>query len=177
MSLKRLIGGGLVLIVAAAAFGIARAQAGGGNQVMEAIRATAPFHDLAVAQQRGYAAVVADVQGRTCIAQPGVGAMGVHYLDPALLDDHVDADTPEALVFGPTPNGGLRLNALEYIVFQSVWDANHSQPPSLFGQAFLLTPEPNRFGIPAFYALHLWIWGPNPTGMFQPWNPQVTCPS
>ena len=30
-------------------------------------------------------------------------------------------------------------------------------------------------GIPAFYALHVWIWKRNPAGLTQPWNPRVHC--
>jgi hypothetical protein len=101
--------------------------------------------------------------------------MGVHYLNPALLDDSIDATSPEALVYGPGPNSQLRLVALEYLVFQAAWDATHGAPPSLFGEQFMLTPSPNRYGIPAFYALHAWIWNPNPSGMFSPWNPRVSC--
>jgi hypothetical protein len=44
-----------------------------------------------------------------------------------------------------------------------------------FGQTFNLTLSPNRFGLPAFYSLHAWIWKHNPAGMFSPWNPDVTC--
>jgi hypothetical protein len=143
--------------------------------------ATAKFHDLAAAQAAGYAVVVQDVAGNTCIAQTGAGGMGVHYLKPDLLVGQdsigsVDPVNPEALVYAPGPNSQLRLVALEYIVFQSVWDASHASRPELFGQTFPLTPSPNRFGIPAFYSLHAWIWKPNPSGMFQPWNPRVACP-
>ena len=181
MRINRLLVGGLVVLVAAAglaALGLARAHAGGdGHQIVAALRATTPFHDLAVAQNAGYKAVVTDVNGKTCIAQAVAGGMGVHYLNPALLDGIVEPTTPEALVYAPVAGGNLKLVALEYIVFQSVWDAGHSSRPSLFGRQFNLTPEPNRFGIPAFYSLHLWIWYPNVTGMFQPWNPAVVCPS
>jgi hypothetical protein len=46
----------------------------------------------------------------------------------------------------------------------------------LFGKSFMLVPAPNRFGIPAFYALHAWAWKTNPTGAFEMWNPSVLCP-
>ena len=26
------------------------------------------------------------------------------------------------------------------------------------------------------YILHAWIWKPNPAGMFENWNPDVSCP-
>jgi hypothetical protein len=145
------------------------------SETTAASQATAAFHDLTAAHAAGYSAVVQDLAGNTCIAQEGAGAMGVHYLNPALLDGTIDATKPEALVYGPGPNGKLRLVALEYLVFQSVWDASHAAPPSLFGEEFMLTPSPNRYGIPAFYALHAWIWNPNPSGLFSPWNPRVDC--
>ena len=75
------------------------------------------------------------------------------------------------------PNGQLRLGAVEYVVFQSTWDAAHSAPPTLFGQKFMLNPADNRFGLPAFYSLHAWIWKHNPKGTFEMWNPQVKCAS
>ncbi len=180
LTLKRTILAGLVVVLAsatAAGFGLARAHASGGDQIMAALRATTPFHDLSMAQNAGYQAVVTDVNGKTCIAQPGAGGMGVHYLNPSLLNGSVEPTMPQALVYAPVAGGNLKLVALEYIVFQSVWDANHSSRPSLFGRQFNFTPAPNRFGIPAFYSLHLWIWYSNPSGMFEPWNPQVVCPS
>ena len=92
--------------------------------------------------------------------------------DPA----SVDAATPELLVFAPGANGSERLVALEYLTIKGPWDAQHAAKPSLFGQTFNETPAPNRYGLPAFYSLHAWIWAPNPTDMFSPWNPRVTCP-
>jgi hypothetical protein len=53
--------------------------------------------------------------------------------------------------------------------------ATHSSPPSLFGQTFNFTPAPNRYGLPAFYSLHAWIWKNNPEGMFAMWNPDISC--
>jgi len=35
--------------------------------------------------------------------------------------------------------------------------------------------EPNRFGLPAFYELHVWAWEHNPMGSFADWNTHVTC--
>ena len=45
----------------------------------------------------------------------------------------------------------------------------------LFGQMFMLTPAGNRYGLPAFYSLHVWVWMHNPSGMFSMWNPSVHC--
>jgi len=102
--------------------------------------------------------------------------MGVHYANGALVGAGViDAARPQVLVYEPTANGRLRLVAVEYVVFQAAWDAAHSSPPALFGQEFMLTPDGNRYGLPAFYALHAWVWKPNPSGMFAMWNPRVDC--
>jgi hypothetical protein len=39
----------------------------------------------------------------------------------------------------------------------------------------LLNSAPNRYGIPAFYALHVWAWRHNPQGTFVDYNPRVSC--
>lgn len=168
----------LAALTLASTLGIARAMAGSERATTkDAVQATARFHDLDEAKAAGYVAVVQDKFGATCIAEPGEGGMGVHYLNPDLLDANVVATAPEALVYAPGGDGRLRLVALEYLVFQEPWDAANSEPPSLFGQEFMLTEAPNRYDIPAFYAQHLWIWNPNPSGLFHPWNPRVSCPS
>jgi protein-S-isoprenylcysteine O-methyltransferase Ste14 len=33
----------------------------------------------------------------------------------------------------------------------------------------------NRFGLPAFYTLHVWAWKENPNGTFVNWHPNVSC--
>ena len=135
--------------------------------------ATARFHDLNKAKAAGYTVQVFDAAGITCIAQPGQGAMGIHMLKPSLLDGTIDAETPELLVYEPRNDGTLKLVALEYLVFVGDWKG--SSPPSLFGRQFDLVPAGNRYGLPPFYALHAWIWKPNPSGILNAWNPRVSC--
>src|SRR5215217_1952479 len=136
--------------------------------------ATARFHDLDKAMDAGYTVRVVDLSGATCIAQAGEGGMGVHMLNPSLLDDKVDAEHPELLVYDPKAKGGeLKLAALEYLVFQSAWPGPGR--PKLFGREFDFTGTPNRYGLPPFYSLHAWIWKPNPSGIFYAWNPRVEC--
>ena len=36
-------------------------------------------------------------------------------------------------------------------------------------------PAGNRYNLPDFYELHAWIWKHNPSGMFEDWNPTVSC--
>ena len=137
--------------------------------------ATADYRHLAAAEADGYA-LLTDAQGVACIDNPGVGAMGVHYVKEGLVGDAaVDPSTPEALVYEPGRRGRMRLVALEYVVFQEQWDAEHDFPPELFGREFMLIPAPNRYGLPAFYELHVWLWKHNPRGLFDDWNPRVSC--
>jgi hypothetical protein len=138
--------------------------------------ATAKYHDLAVAQSAGYAKLV-DVEGIACIDMPGMGAMGVHYVKGDLVtDSKADPLRPEALVYEPGPGDTVRLVAVEYVIFQAGWDAEHRSRPRLFGEEFALTTAPNRFGLDAFYSLHAWVWKANPAGTFAMWNPRVHCP-
>jgi hypothetical protein len=143
---------------------------------LAAVRAaTARYHSLVVAQNHNYN-LFTDAAKIACIDNPGVGAMGVHYVNLDLVTSgKIDALRPQALVYQPENNGQLRLVAVEYIAFQQQWDDTHQSPPMLFGQHFMLTPAGNRFGIPAFYSLHAWIWKFNPSGTFAMWNPLVTC--
>jgi hypothetical protein len=137
--------------------------------------ATARFHDVEQAKAAGYTVEVADLAGITCIEDPGgTGAMGVHMLNPALLFDGgvIDADEPEILVYEPRNDGTLKLVALEYLVFKSDFGAGR---PSLFGQEFDSIAAVNRYGIPESWALHAWIWKPNPSGILKPYNPRVDC--
>jgi len=55
------------------------------------------------------------------------------------------------------------------------WNAKHPTPPELMGQFFHLFESPNRFGLPAFYTLHVWAWKDNPNGAFVNWHPGVSC--
>jgi hypothetical protein len=160
------------------------AVAGGGQSALSGARdATAGFHSLGTANAAGYSVRVADLAGITCI-DSAAGAMGVHYLNPALAPElfdpaavpTVDAETPELLVYEPGPNGQLNLVALEYLTIKASWDASHAGPPSLFGRTFDSTPAGNRYGLPAFYSLHAWIWNHNPSSIFAPYNPSVSCP-
>jgi hypothetical protein len=169
MKLRRIAVFAAALVLVAA--GAALAAAAGAFD--SAKPATARFHDLDKAREAGYTVRVAELSGKTCIVQPGQGAMGVHMLNPSLLDGNIDAEQPELLVYEPRADGTLKLVALEYLVFQSAWAG--ADPPSLFGQEFDFVGTPNRYGLPPFYALHAWIWKPNPSGTLFAWNPNVEC--
>lgn len=147
-------------------------------EIAQARRATASFHAIEAAFAAGYGpAPVVDLAGNACIAQAGQGAMGIHFVNGNLLNVHLSALQPQALVYEPVGDGTLRLVAAEYLVFKAAWDgAFPGRTPTLFDQPFHLVPAGNRYGLPAFYALHLWLWKPNRSGMFADWNPAVKCP-
>ncbi|MBA3348076.1 MAG: hypothetical protein H0T13_05900 [Actinobacteria bacterium] len=137
---------------------------------------TARFHDLDQAKAAGYTVTVADLAGITCIEDPnGTGTMGVHMLNPDLLFDGgvIDAAQPEILVYEPRNDGTLKLVALEYLVLAGDWQG--ASKPALFGQEFDTLQPGNRYGLPLAYALHAWLWKPNPNGILKPYNPRVDC--
>jgi len=110
-----------------------------------------------------------------CVSGPDQGAMGIHYINLALYGDgKLDATKPEALIYEPS-NGGLTLVGVEYIVDAATWLSQNSAPPMLDGQAFQLVNSPNRYGLPAFFELHVWAWRDSPNGAFVDWNTKVSC--
>jgi hypothetical protein len=147
-----------------------------GNKGLNAVRAaTADFRNLNAAIRAGYTIRLADKDGIECIDNPA-GGMGIHYVNGDLVGDgRIKARTPDVLVYEPKRDGSLRLVALEYVVFQEAWDAKHRSAPKLFGERFELLGADNRYGLPAFYELHVWLWKDNPSGMFEDWNPRVSC--
>jgi hypothetical protein len=131
--------------------------------------ATQQFIDVNAAGPAGYGPAFG------CVSGPDHGAMGVHYVNGALVGDGaVDAAHPEALIYEPVGDR-FRLVGVEFIVFADAWNAGHSAPPMLEGQAFQFVGSPNRYGLPAFYELHVWAWRDNPNGAFVDWNNKVSC--
>ena len=41
--------------------------------------------------------------------------------------------------------------------------------------SFQFVSNPNRYGLPAHFELHVWAWRDNPNGAFVDWNNNVTC--
>jgi hypothetical protein len=91
-------------------------------------------------------------------------------------DGLIEPSNPEIVLYEPTADGRKVLTGADYIVLAADWDAKHpNDPPQLFGQLFHFFDSPNRFGLPAFYTLHVWAWKDNPNGTFTNWNPAVSC--
>lgn len=166
-TLAALAASGMVLVPSSA-------QAGGdwtGAALADVRASTAGFHELEAARAAGYTPlhVCTDHEG-------GMGAMGQHYVRGDLVGDTLfDPSQPEVVVYEPMPNGRMRLVAVEFVVFAEPWAEVSSSPPTLFGQELSLVPSPNRYGVPAFYQVHVWLWRNNPSGTFSDWNPRVSC--
>ena len=133
---------------------------------------TARFKDVKVAEAEGYALTFG------CVSGSDEGAMGLHYINFDLVKGGViDVTHPQAIIYEPTSNGGAKLTGADYLVLADTWNKSHSSPPELMGQLFHLFDAPNRFGLPAFYTLHVWAWKENPNGAFVNWHPNVSCES
>lgn len=134
------------------------------NPFVKLVRqATRQFQDPEVAMAAGY------IPDPFCVSGPEVGATGVHFLNPALIDDVMVAEEPELLVYEPQKNGKLKLVAVEYIAFTE-------DPLVLEGHLTNRTGVPNRFGIPfPFRRLHVWAWKKNPNGFLADYNPKASC--
>ena len=160
----------LVVFVAAAALLLTAAVVGaiGKSDIAQVKSATVRFHRTENAQAAGW-----DLRDGLdhCFDNQPVGGMGYHYINTDILDDEVDVLQPEAMVYAPGPNGQNKLGAVEYIVDQASWDAaNPGELPEVLEQKFHL-----HSSLP-IYILHAWIWQNNPSGMFEDWNPNVSCP-
>ena len=136
------------------------------NQDIATLRAaTARFHRYEVAKDAKYTFLFMNM----CMVDQSPakeGGMGYHYVNTDLLDDQLDVANPEALLYEPESNGRLKLVAVEYVIPADAW--HHDYAPELFGQKLVL----NSFNL---WALHVWAWENNPSGIYKSWNPRVNC--
>jgi hypothetical protein len=135
--------------------------------------ATDRFQNVEVAEADGYQLLFG------CVSGDSVGAMGLHYVNMDLVNKgEVKLNHPQIVIYEPTSDGRVRLTGADYLILAEGWDKNHpGDPPQLMGQLFHLFDAPNRFGLPAFYTLHVWAWKDNPNGAFVNWHPNVSCES
>lgn len=127
--------------------------------------ATASFKLLDSAVARGYVANVPQ-----CFADPTLGAMGYHHLNRAYVDNRVEIDKPEILLYERKADGSYGLNGVEYIIPYRAWPKD-SVPPKLLGRD-MIQSEPLQL-----WYTHMWVWTPNSSGLFADWNPAVKCRS
>ena len=124
--------------------------------------ATAKYHNVDKAIADGF------ISTFQCVEVPQLGAMGIHYINiQRILNPNVDPAEPEILLYLPQESGHLRLVGLEYVVPKFL----ASTPPTLFGQVYEDDAARNQ------WALHVWAWRNNPSGLFAPFNPKLSCPN
>jgi len=143
------------------------------SPLVEKVRvATSQYRDINVALREGW------VPATPCVSGPNSGAMGVHFVLPSRIGDGMlKASEPEALIYEPMGNGAMRLVGVEFIVMVGDWEKQHAEggTPSVDGHLTNRVEAPNRYGLPAFYELHVWAWEQNPNGNFADWNSRVSC--
>ena len=102
-----------------------------------------------------------------CVANPPAGGMGYHFQKDSLNDAKLEVEKPEILVYEKRVDGSFKLNGVEYIVPIDAW--KNDEAPTIMGQKLKRAP---KLGI---WYLHVWIWEPNPSGIFADWHPRVKC--
>lgn len=158
---------------------------------------TERFRDVDTALAEGYLrdpfdlCDTAEMMGRPAAA----GAMGVHYFRPDLLGiseppsprvngdgTHTDFRTPSILIYEPQADGSMELVAVENLVFARAWSAaGNAERPSFHGVPYdSMIDDPNTSTDEAHmfephFDRHVWIYRDNPSGVFAPFNPAVTC--
>jgi hypothetical protein len=134
---------------------------------------TAKYQDVNAALADGF------VPTPHCIAEPGLGGMGIHYINPPrLMDPAINILEPEVLLYVESGNG-LKLLGVEYFYGIGAPDTPVPNPappaPVIFGRPLDGPMPAHEPGQPPHYDLHAWIWMANPSGIFAPFNPNVSC--
>ncbi len=152
----------LLPLMSGTALADAMGAGGPGDFAAQVKAANDRFADVAVAKAEGYGPL-------PCASGTDGGSMGIHYVNPKLLQDPaLDIAHPEAVLYEPQADGSLKLMAVEYITLKGPTAA-------LGGQLFNFTNSPNRYGLPPFWEVHVWAWKANPMGTFADMNPAASC--
>ena len=185
----------MLTIIAAA---LAAAAPGPGEPTLDEVRAaTSRFRDVEAALAEGYVRDPGDMcDTASMMGRPkALGGMGIHFFRPDLLGikgppnsrvdgdgTHTDFRRPSILIYEPSADGSLELVAVENLVFKKAWHAAGNEgrptfhgveyddmaddPATAVDEAHMFEPHYDR---------HVWLYRPNPAGMFAQFNPTVTC--
>jgi hypothetical protein len=163
----------------------------------EVRQATERFRDVKVALAEGYIRDPNNIcETAPMMGQPAsLGAMGIHYLRPDLLGitappsprvngdgTHTDFLKPSILIYEPQADGSLQLVAVENLVFAAAWRAaGHEEPPTFHGVKWDTMVDDPKTTIDEAHMFephfdrHVWLYRENPSGVFAPFNPAVSC--
>ncbi len=176
-ALRRFLDGVARLVMGVTLMAVAtQAGAQGADQPMpklspelEAVRAKiAKYQDPILAVHDGYFSTLGCVQHAD-------GAMGVHFLNPALIGPVPDPAAPPILMYEPDKAGKLHLVAVEWLVPLAT---GVKERPKLFGQSFKGPMEGHEPLLPKqlhHYDMHAWLFRENPGGVFHNTNSNVDC--
>jgi hypothetical protein len=153
--------------LALASFALAQEETQPDPLVQIVRNATTQYQNVTAATAAGYNPVLG------CVSGSDHGAMGIHYVNSSLLNGPINPTQPQALIYEPSSNGELKLVGVEFIILASALPPNAA--PQVEGHLMLYIDAPNRYGLPAFFEMHVWAWRSNPQGPFVDWNDHVTC--
>lgn len=124
-----------------------------------------PFFNYDVAVSAGWDTILGG-----CVESP-MGGMGYHLHNMDQLENgYLTLLRPEVLLYAPMEDGSMEFVGVEYIIPGDLWD--DEDPPHFLGQHLHFNPNVGPTGI---WALHVWVGKDNPNGIFDDWNPDVSC--
>ena len=148
-----------------------QAAASKAQDMITVLQVMAKYFDVEMALADGYVAV------GDCVSGP-LGGIGVHYVRADLFAFPVNITIPEMLVYVPTDEG-MKLVAVEYY---QPYLGPEGPIPIFFGRPLNLMDVEHRladdplYSGPSHWDMHVWLWEDNPSGIFENFNPNVSCP-
>jgi len=137
------------------------------------------YNDPIVAVHDGFLSTLGCVEypkgGKEGEMSYAAGGMGVHFINMGNVGPTLDPAKPQVLIYEPVGDK-LRLVAAEWFMPTQVAGSTR---PSIFGKELQGPMEGHKPLMPAevhHYDLHVWLWKPNPAGVYSPTNPAVKCP-
>jgi hypothetical protein len=133
-------------------------------------KALEKYQDVVVAVREGY------LSGVFCVRDDAGSGMGIHFVNRALMGPVADPMRPQILLYEPVGDKVQLVGAEWFIPLAT----GVKERPSLFGQPFDGPMEGHAPTQPAslhHYDLHVWLFKPNPVGLFKPFNANVKCPN
>ena len=161
------------------------------KQLAQVRRATARYHDVSAAIEDGFA-----VFGSGACVEDANGTEGIAYVNiPRVLQQGVIAEEPELLFYIPSGDDNLRLVAVGYFnralyrdtrgIIPGIFPSRLNPLPAFYQEVsgpftlFNQPPDGPLQVVPGvtvwFYGLHVWVWSPNPSGMYATRNPRLNC--
>jgi hypothetical protein len=124
-----------------------------------------PFFNYDVAVAAGWDTILGG-----CVESP-MGGMGYHLHNMDQFGNgQLNLLRPEILLYAPTEDGSMEFVGVEYVIPAALWE--EEEPPHFFGRHLHFNPNVGPNGI---WALHVWVGKHNPNGVFDDWNPDVSC--